>query len=855
MAEFASPIGAIEVGGRGTFDGAITKTFRSPRIEGRFQGEQLDAWHVEWGRTSGDLVIENGFMDIKGGVVLGAGGATMRTDGRYSLGYKPDVDEIDARIVLENWPLTDLRRAFGLDDWPVDGVVGKADLQLRGQYRGPTGKGTMRIDRGLAWDEPFESATADLAFEGDGLRISRIEMAKGPGRVNGDAFIGWNNTYVFAADGRQIPVESLANFKVEIAPLSGILQFKARGEGKFDAPNYEVEATIADLYAADEGIGQVFGKLSVRDNVLTIDRLDAASNRLQVTGSGSIALNEHRDSRLFFRFFETSFDPYLKFFAPQLSPYTRAIISGTIDVRGALADAANLVVDARVDNQNARLTLFDHELRNQGDLRLAFEDNVFKINRVVLEGDGTLLTLGGRIDTGRRESNLEATGRANLAILHLFYPDLNAGGTAALKATYTGPFDNSQLAGTANVEKGHLRFGALPHGLREINGPIRVEAGRITVDGLTAVMAEGPVTFGGGITLVEGYRPSEYNLTAEGRSLRLRYPAGVVSNVNVSLGLEGPVNVPMLRGQVVVLAADYRPRIDPETGLFGFAAGGALGGGSTAPSVPAVTTAAQTGTPVGLDIKVISGVMPFIENSAGRIEGRVNIDVAGTINRPSITGQIRIERGQWSFGENRYTVLPGSIDFSNPLRFEPYFDVEARTRARASGEAFEVTVRLRGTFEKLEPTLSAEPWLSEIQIVSLLLGGTPDIDAAALQAPNSAEQARAIQTASLVLLTSPISSTLSSVVREVLPFDVVQIMPQFTNPNDEIALRQLTATARFTVGKRISERVYLTYSRNLTGDQREIILLEFDQNDRVSWVLSRNEDRKFALDFRIRHVF
>jgi TamB, inner membrane protein subunit of TAM complex len=337
--------------------------------------------------------------------------------------------------------------------------------------------------------------------------------------------------------------------------------------------------------------------------------------------------------------------------------------------------------------------------------------------------------------------------------------------------------------------------------------------------------------------------------------LRLRYPAGVVSSANVSLLLEGPVTLPMLRGQVVVLAADYRPRIDRESGLFGIAAGGALGGGGGGAAVAPPVSTEPSGTPLGLDIKVISGVMPFIDNAAGRIEGRVNIDVGGTVDRPAVTGQIRIERGQWFFGENRYTVLPGTIDFSNPIRFEPYFDVEARTRARASGEAFDVTVRVRGTFEKLEPTLSSEPWLSEVQIVSLLLGGTPDIDAAALQVPNSAEQARAIQTASAVLLTSPITATLSSVVREVLPFEVVQIMPQFTNPNDEFALRQLTATARFTVGKRISERVYLTYSRNLTGDQREIILLEFDQNDRVSWVLSRNEDRKFALDFRIRHVF
>jgi hypothetical protein len=61
-----------------------------------------------------------------------------------------------------------------------------------------------------------------------------------------------------------------------------------------------------------------------------------------------------------------------------------------------------------------------------------------------------------------------------------------------------------------------------------------------------------------------------------------------------------------------------------------------------------------------------------------------------------------------------------------------------------------------------------------------------------------------------------------------------------------------------TLGQRISSRLYLTYARTLTGRQtdiNEIILVEFDQNDQISWILSRNEDRSFGLDFRIKYVF
>jgi len=850
VAEFGNPVGAIEVGGRGTFDGEFLNSFRAPRIVGHFGSEDMRAWDVTWGRAEGDIVVEGGFMDITNGVISRPD-AAIRTTGRYALGFKPGLEEIRAKVVVSNWPMRDLRHAFGLDDWAVDGVMALADLDLHGPYRELLGSGKLRIDKGVAWREPFDTATADLVFEGDGLRIRTIDMTKGSGRVSGDAWIGWNNTYVFAADGRQLPIESLTNFKVPQAPLSGMLTFKARGEGSFDRPVYEFDGTVADLYAADEGIGQVHGKLTVRDNVLTIDQLDAVSNRLQVTGSGSIALNEHSDATLFFRLFETSLDPYLKFFSPELSPYTRAIVSGTVDIKGALADPANLVVDARIAHQDARLTLFAYQLRNEGEVRLAFEENAFKIGRLLLEGQDTLLDVGGIIDVGKQTARVEAQGNANLAILQAFYPDLSSDGKAQLNALFDGPFGSPALTGTAEIRGGRLRHTSLPHGLININGPIRIESGRITVDGVTATMGEGPVRFGGAILLSGGYKPEEYNLTADGRSMRLRYPAGLVSTVDARLALEGLVSAPFLRGRIDVLAADYRPRLETESGLLGLAAGGAGAVTVSAPPVAGTTT----GVPVGLDIKVVSGLIPFIKNRQATIEGRATVEVTGTIDRPAITGQVTIERGQVFFGENRYQLGRGTIDFSNPLRFEPYFDITAETRARSAGETFRVSVQIRGTFGKFTPTLTADPYLSEVQILSLILGGTPDLGVGSLQTSNAVEQAKAMQVASLVLLTSPISSTVAGVVRDILPFDVVQIMPQLTNLNNEIALRSLSASARVTLGKRVSNNVYLTYSRTLTGNQDEIILLEFDQSDRISWVLSRNEDRTFALDFRIRHVF
>ena len=94
------------------------------------------------------------------------------------------------------------------------------------------------------------------------------------------------------------------------------------------------------------------------------------------------------------------------------------------------------------------------------------------------------------------------------------------------------------------------------------------------------------------------------------------------------------------------------------------------------------------------------------------------------------------------------------------------------------------------------------------------------------------------------------------VVEQTFGVDTFQITPSLTDPTAQSS--RLIPGARLTIGKRISNRVYLTFSQSLSASSTsrdQVILLEYDQNDRLSWVLSQNEDRTYALDVRVRYVF
>ena len=105
------------------------------------------------------------------------------------------------------------------------------------------------------------------------------------------------------------------------------------------------------------------------------------------------------------------------------------------------------------------------------------------------------------------------------------------------------------------------------------------------------------------------------------------------------------------------------------------------------------------------------------------------------------------------------------------------------------------------------------------------------------------------------MLANPISSEVGRVVEQTFGVDTFQLTPSLIDPYSQ-STNRVNPSARVTIGKRISDRVYLTFSRSLsTSLNDQILLLEYDESDRLSWILSRNEDETYAIEVRVRHAF
>ena len=207
-------------------------------------------------------------------------------------------------------------------------------------------------------------------------------------------------------------------------------------------------------------------------------RIEAASPRLAVSGTGRIALNPEADAELTFRFTDTSLDPYVR--------TVRARAVAVHDRRRQRHDARrrragrfdHLLVDGTVEQLELRL--FDYPLENANPIRLALDRN----------------TREDRAHAPRRRRTPSSTWRATIDLhderigaardrrrqsrhppgLLPRHPQRGPGRARGGDRRPAGR--SAVLSGAATITDGRLRHFALPHSLEAINGTRDVRRAR-----------------------------------------------------------------------------------------------------------------------------------------------------------------------------------------------------------------------------------------------------------------------------------------------------------------------------------------------------------------------------------------
>ena len=444
-------------------------------------------------------------------------------------------------------------------------------------------------------------------------------------------------------------------------PCPGVAEFTADGSGTFDSSAQQLQVPRRPI--SPSATNRRRGDRHARAARQRAERRPrrAASPRLALTGAGRIALTPQADCELSFRFHDSSLDPYIRLFLPNLSARTPPAVDSGSMRDGRRAGRPRSPGGGR-DGRLAR-----HEaVRLRAEQRGADSPHARPIACITVAGPpagrrehGSCVSWAGRPCATSR-FRLQATGERTSASCRASSatcadPDAASCARASTARCRIRSSRAAPSSPTAAFAICRCRTRSTPSTARSAS----THAG-IQLDEVTASMGGGPIQFGGRINL-DGYLPGELNVLITGQDMHLRYPEGIQSIVDVDLTLRGNMKAPVIGGTVSVQSAVWTRRLDAPGSIFDLAArtsssgeGGATSGDMAAP------------VPIRFDLEIKAPSAFRMDTNLMQLTASADLTLQGTYDKPILLGRAEVDRGVANFEGRRYRVTRGIARLQQP---------------------------------------------------------------------------------------------------------------------------------------------------------------------------------------------
>lgn len=779
---------------------------------------------IHWDSLTADLdytpdavAVHNGALRRGSANINFDANATLRHRvGRPPLAYPTKDIPFTAHVKVQNANLADVQSLAGYN-YPITGTL-QANLDVSGTQNDLKGGGTIQLNHGAAYGNPFRTLQADLRFSGKDVQIPRLYFNQLTATINGNARYNLA-TKVFAVNlqgsGFELSkIKQIQNAKVSV---SGNAKFNLQASGTVQTPAINAHAELDNLVAR----GEKFGKFT----------LDAATHgdTLHLTGrtsfqtatldlDGDVRLRGDYPGNLKLVFANFDIDPLIKLFMPQSSITAHSTIAGEIDAAGPLKTPKLLAINANIPAFHLSIDKFN--IDSQGPILFSLRDQVARIDQFhLIAADTDINATGTAALSGTRAINAALKGNIDLKLLQTLDPSITSSGRTTIDITARGTIDKPALRGEIDLQDANIAYIDLPNGLSKMNGRLVFNQNRLVVRQFTARTGGGDLNLGGFIAYQNGVY---FDLTATGTDVRVRYPQGVSSSANADLHLLGTLKGATLSGDLTVTKFAMNPSFD--FALY-------VARSKQPPSVPDPNSILNK---VRLNVHVSSSPELAVQTSVATLTGDVDVDVRGTVLNPIILGRVSIAEGDIFFNGTRYHLNRGDVTFTNPVRIDPILNVDASATIRD----FDITIGFHGPLDRLSTTYRSEPPLPTTDIISLLAFQRTTEQSA------SASQTSFSENAQNAVLGQALNAAVSSRVQKLLGFSKVKIDPTGGG------LEQNQPS--ITVEQQVANKLTITFITFPTLANQQVIQVEYNVNRNVSIVGIRDQYGVLAIDVRLR---
>jgi translocation and assembly module TamB len=811
----SSPMGLY---GRATLTANVTGSMQSPQIDGQFDATNFRVHGSSWKLLRANLAanpssvrVENGQLDAANEGSIGFRAAANLQKWEFTKSSR-----FDLRVTAAQLRAGDLTKAAGLTT-PITGIL-TVDVTANGTELAPTGHGSIRLDHARVAEEPIKSANINL--DGTGTQVNatlNIDLTAGSATAK-VSYDPRQQAYRAELRALNIKLEQLETVKARNLQLTGVLNVSADGRGTMNDPQLESLVEIPELKIRDEFIKGLKLQTTVKNHAASFN-LDSQLLQTQAQAHGTIQLTGDDPAEIAFDTKAIPLQPLFAVYAPSQAANLNGQTEVHATLHGPLKDKTRLEAHLQIPQLalNYKNTI---QIAAAGPIRADFVNGALDVQKSIIRGTGTEITLQANIPTAKdAKASMLVRGNIDLQLAQLLSPDITSGGQIQFDIDSFGPRSAQNVQGQVRIVNASFASAGLPVGLQGGNGVLTLTRDRLDVTQFQGKVGGGNVTASGGVV----YRPSlRFDLAMAATGVRVLYAQSMRTTIGSNLAFTGTYDDALLRGQVRIEQLSFAPDFD----LTEFA--GQLGGEETPPPTQGFTQnlrlAVEIQTPGGLNLS----------SRTLSLAGSANLRVQGTAAQPVILGRMNLSGGDLIFSGNRYIVQGGTIDFRNPARTEPVVDMSVNTTI----QQYDIQMRFWGPADHLHTNYASDPALPPSDIINLIAFGKTSEAAAANPTPPGSLGAQS-------LIASQVSGQVTNRIEKLAGISQLSVDPVLgggqQNPGARIAIQQ-----------RVTSKIFVTFSTDVTSTQSQIIKLEYQKNRRTSFsgVRDQNGGLSFQTNFR-----
>ena len=834
LSELAALAPSIPMGGGFKLSGRLTGTLKDPVFKGtgQLRDVQLRGRHFE--AVDSDLFYQNRTIRFTRAVV-------QEKAARYEIKGLVSFNPADGRP----GPFFDLsakirqgdpREVIALftKELPIE-LPATGDLTAQGVPSQFRLEARLKAGSGSLFGQAMDEGNVTLVLTPDRIVFKTARARKGETELTGQGWIAFAGEFEFSAETSRARLEDFETGMKNPGLFRGPLTGRISGSGSFQDPRFKTQLSFLEVVYQNQSLGAGTLSAEFKNHRVTADFQLARG----VTGSGEMEWAPGYPYRIRLALDNVDLKPWLGSAVPNLTAVNRFTTSGTLTADGRLdpsegagPEALN-TTDAEIHLTALTFEVSDYVVTNDGDIQLELRQGSVAIQSLKLKGPGTTLTVSGDLRLFK-SYNFFVNGEADLDLFRIFTKEITYGkGLADLALQVSDRWDDPKIRGGLIINDGVVKSASLNQTITIASVNFSFNERQVLLETFDAKVGGGRLQAGGRIDLVR-FVPSRFALNLEITGSRINPIAGLTALVDASLFFQSDTKTQSLSGEVQIHRADYDRRLDWQTWVLEL-----------------VKQDKSESTPVpgwlkdlALNVQIQGKDNIWINNNLAKLPLEVDLVLKGTVNRPILLGRVEAKGGSFSFRQNDFKIVSGTVDFVNPDRIRPVVDVRATTRVTSTNANYDVDLSLVGPVDKFDLTLTSNPPLADQNDILCLL--------------NFRRPCKEVEATSKEIGTGEASALAAGAIEDIITdkvaafwgIDRIQVNPYYSST-------KAGSVPMITVSKQLLDnKLYVTYAVTIDPSQEQIVQMEYALNKNVSLLGGRDElgrvggDLKFHFEFR-----